>query len=103
MIVDIQSKVEFFQKFLKQNSKAQITEQDVAISDWDSIDTIGIYSGNSETGTKNAPVDHEWVTGIALRANGNSYFMIIIAIGQTSGQIYTRAMINNAWGDWKTK
>lgn len=85
------------------NSKAQITEQDVAISDWDSIDTIGIYSGNSETGTKNAPVDHEWVTGIALRANGNSYFMIIIAIGQTSGQIYTRAMINNAWGDWKTK
>ncbi len=85
------------------NSKAQITEQDVAISDWDSIDTIGIYSGNSENGTKNAPVDHEWVTGIALRANGNSYFMNIIAIGQTSGQIYTRTMINNAWKDWETK
>ena len=85
------------------NSKAQITEQDVAISDWDSIDTIGIYSGNSENGTKNAPVDHEWVTGIALRANGNSYFMNIIAIGQTNGQIYTRTMINNAWKDWETK
>lgn len=85
------------------NSKAQITEQDPAISDWDSIDTIGIYSGNSENGTKNAPVDHEWVTGIALRANGNSYFMNIIAIGQTNGQIYTRTMINNAWKDWETK
>lgn len=85
------------------NSKAQITEQDTAISDWDSIDTIGIYSGNSENGTKNAPVDHEWVTGIALRANGNSYFMNIIAIGQTNGQIYTRTMINNAWKDWETK
>ena len=95
--------MEFFQKFLKQNSKAQITEQDIGISDWDSIDTIGIYSGNSENGTKNAPVDHEWVTGIALRANGNSYFMNIIAIGQTSGQIYTRTMINNAWEDWETK
>lgn len=85
------------------NSKAQITEQDVAISDWDSIDTIGIYSGNSENGTKNAPVDHEWVTGIALRANGNSYFMNIIAIVQNNGHIYTRTMSNNVWGDWKTK
>lgn len=85
------------------NSKAEITEKDTEISDWDSIDTIGIYSGNSENGTKNAPVDREWVTGIALRANGNSYFMNIIAIGQTNGHIYTRTMSNNVWGDWKTK
>ena len=85
------------------NSKAQIIERDAIISDWDSIDTIGIYSGNSENGTKNAPVDHEWVTGIALRANGNSYFMNIIAMGQTNGHIYTRTMFNNIWGDWITK
>lgn len=87
----------------KLNSKAQITEQDTAISDWDSIDTIGIYSGNSENGTKNSPVEHEWITGIALRANGNFLFMNIIAIGQTYGRIYTRTMFNNVWGDWKTK
>lgn len=39
MIVDIQSKVEFFQKFLKQNSKAFFTEK-VSTNDKDTICVI---------------------------------------------------------------
>lgn len=97
MIVDIQSKVEFFQKFLKQNSKGFLGLIDASLTDWNNINASGWYSGNSEM-AKNAPSRNGWVNAIALASNGNTEYMVVFAFAETG--LYIRQSSNGIWGDW---
>ena len=97
MIVDIQSKVEFFQKFLKQNSKGFLGLIDASLTDWNNINASGLYSGNSEM-AKNAPSRNGWVNAIALASNGNTEYMVVFAFAETG--LYIRQSSNGIWGDW---
>ena len=104
MIVDIQSKVEFFQKFLKQNSNQRLTSR-VNITDdvHPNILPDGLSIAAYTLDSKNTPSSYGTVLYMSYNDDGNKWYSAI-AFPTESHYIFISSKTNEGnWSNWIAK
>lgn len=109
MIVDIQSKVEFFQKFLKQNSKGKIrTGKNEFKGDLDTIPTttgeLSLYwfsRSNITNGISGVETNTNYGTILTIPSTSNNYGVQFAFFNSSENSFYFRKKNGGTWNTWK--
>lgn len=72
------------------------------IDNWNDINMPGWYSGLNAENYPNGEAN--WVSAIAIAADGNNNYLAVIAIAHSTGRLYTRnSYVQDdvfKWGNW---
>ena len=70
------------------------------ITNWNDVDDMGWWSGSN---AENSP-ENGWINAISIAANANTNYLSLIAICQSTGNLYVRTSYMQddsfTWGNW---